>query len=166
MIIGLLRETIINTETWVDHAICPTTDPELFFPSAGDAAPQAKRICQDCPVRKQCLDYALKHHEPIGIWGGLSPRERMAFRREELKFCEHGGQRKTCRECARARDAAYRKRIREGQSMNSKACHGTIARYCGGCRCGDCRIAKRRSNAAHYAKQRSGAESPRLRLAE
>jgi WhiB family redox-sensing transcriptional regulator len=154
MTIGLLRETIINTETWVDHAICSTTDPELFFPSSGDAAPQAKRICQVCPVRKQCLDYALKYHEPVGIWGGLSPRERMDFRRGKLKFCEHGGRRGSCRECARVRDAAYRKRIREGQSTNSKARHGTISRYGQGCRCGDCRIAKSRSNAAHYAKQR------------
>ena len=36
----------------------------------------AKAICQACPVRAQCLDYALATGEKEGIWGGLTPRER------------------------------------------------------------------------------------------
>ena len=36
----------------------------------------AKRICADCPVRQECLDYAMRVHEPFGIWGGLTEAER------------------------------------------------------------------------------------------
>ncbi len=37
---------------------------------------KAKAICEDCPVRVSCLDYALSIHEPFGIWGGLTEHER------------------------------------------------------------------------------------------
>ena len=37
---------------------------------------EAKKVCLACPVRKQCLDYALANDERFGIWGGLSERER------------------------------------------------------------------------------------------
>lgn len=36
----------------------------------------AKRICEECPVRVKCLDYGLQH-EPWGIWGGFDERERV-----------------------------------------------------------------------------------------
>jgi WhiB family redox-sensing transcriptional regulator len=64
--------------------ICATTDPELFFPPVGNedgVARQAKKLCQTCPVIKECLTYALVNQEQFGIWGGMSPRERMAMRR-------------------------------------------------------------------------------------
>jgi WhiB family redox-sensing transcriptional regulator len=37
---------------------------------------RAKRICAECPVRSECLDYALSIREPHGIWGGLNESER------------------------------------------------------------------------------------------
>jgi WhiB family redox-sensing transcriptional regulator len=33
-------------------------------------------------VREQCLDFAIRHGEKFGIWGGLSERERRRIRRE------------------------------------------------------------------------------------
>jgi WhiB family redox-sensing transcriptional regulator len=36
----------------------------------------AKRICAECPVRQECLEYALRVREPFGIWGGLNETER------------------------------------------------------------------------------------------
>ena len=36
----------------------------------------AKRICAECPVRRECFDYAMRVHEPFGIWGGLTEAER------------------------------------------------------------------------------------------
>jgi WhiB family redox-sensing transcriptional regulator len=53
------------------HGRCRETDPELWFPQKGDNSLQARRICQTCPVREQCLDWALRHNE-IGVWGGTS----------------------------------------------------------------------------------------------
>ena len=33
---------------------------------------RAKAICNECPARQECLDYALEIREPHGIWGGLN----------------------------------------------------------------------------------------------
>lgn len=41
----------------------------------------AKKLCNTvCEIRMQCLEYALIHNETHGIWGGMSPKERQAFR--------------------------------------------------------------------------------------
>lgn len=41
----------------------------------------AKNLCMTaCEIRLECLDYALKHNETHGIWGGMSPKERQTFR--------------------------------------------------------------------------------------
>ena len=60
--------------------------PELFFPEPGpgrngDPGTEAKRLCRGCPIRLQCLDYALTANEEYGIWGGLGPKERDRLKR-------------------------------------------------------------------------------------
>ncbi len=62
--------------SWQADALCAQTDPEAFFPEKGGSTRDAKRICQGCEVKAQCLDYALANDERFGIWGGLSERER------------------------------------------------------------------------------------------
>ena len=37
---------------------------------------RAKEICDQCHVRGDCLDYAIRIREPHGIWGGLNEVER------------------------------------------------------------------------------------------
>jgi WhiB family redox-sensing transcriptional regulator len=78
---------------WFQEAICIGKDPELFFPigSTGPAAIQAekaKAVCVGCPVREECLDWALTTGQDAGVWGGLSEEERRALtrarRRERL----------------------------------------------------------------------------------
>jgi len=66
---------------WQVDALCAQTDPEAFFPEKGGSTRDAKRICEGCDVRAQCLDYALRNDERFGIWGGLSERERRKLRR-------------------------------------------------------------------------------------
>lgn len=56
--------------------LCAQTDPEAFFPQQGGSTREAKRICQACVVRPECLQFALDNHERFGIWGGTSERER------------------------------------------------------------------------------------------
>jgi WhiB family redox-sensing transcriptional regulator len=63
-------------ESWRQDALCAETDPEAFFPEKGGSTREAKRVCVGCPVRMQCLEYALDNDERFGIWGGLSERER------------------------------------------------------------------------------------------
>ncbi len=71
--------------SWMALGACHGQDPELFFPIAarGPAARQiraAKAICSGCPVRTDCLSYAV-HTMPEGIWGGTTLEERYAMRR-------------------------------------------------------------------------------------
>jgi WhiB family redox-sensing transcriptional regulator len=42
----------------------------------------AKALCAICPVRVECLDYALRTREPYGVWGGLNEIERRALLRQ------------------------------------------------------------------------------------
>ena len=66
---------------WMLDARCLDADPEAFFPEKGGSTREAKRICSACPVRDECLEYALANDERFGIWGGLSERERRRVKR-------------------------------------------------------------------------------------
>lgn len=81
MLINLLadlQDMAAETE-WMSWALCSEIDPELFFPEKGGSPRRAKQICANCPVRQECLEYALKHGD-TGVWGGTteSQRERTA----------------------------------------------------------------------------------------
>lgn len=60
--------------TWMRHAACAGMDQDLFFPPRGDAGDDAKRICEGCPVRANCLEWGLTAE--VGIFGGVSLRDR------------------------------------------------------------------------------------------
>jgi WhiB family redox-sensing transcriptional regulator len=71
-------------QEWQERALCAQTDPEAFFPEKGGSTREAKRICQGCEVRSECLEYALAHDERFGIWGGLSERERRKLKKRAI----------------------------------------------------------------------------------
>ena len=66
---------------WQDRARCRDFDPEIFFPEKGGSSREAKRICAECAVRIECLNYALRRDERYGVWGGMSERERRRLKR-------------------------------------------------------------------------------------
>jgi WhiB family redox-sensing transcriptional regulator len=67
---------------WQERSACLTTDPELFSSEASANVARAKRICAGCPVRAECLQFALDStYVPYGIYGGLTPEERKALKR-------------------------------------------------------------------------------------
>ena len=68
--------------TWADDALCAETDPDAFFPPKGHPSAPAKRVCMACPVRVQCLEWAMAHELDFGVLGGMSARERKRLRRE------------------------------------------------------------------------------------
>jgi WhiB family transcriptional regulator, redox-sensing transcriptional regulator len=77
---GGQRITIPDRD-WRKLAACRNADPELFFPvsSSGpslDQVTQAKAICAGCPVRQQCLAFALDTRQDHGVWGGMSEEDR------------------------------------------------------------------------------------------
>lgn len=66
---------------WQERALCAQTDPEAFFPEKGGSTREAKKVCTQCDVKAECLEYALANDERFGIWGGLSERERRKLKR-------------------------------------------------------------------------------------
>lgn len=78
----LIEALAVDELAWQDYGNCRGADADLFFPERGASTRRAKAICDGCPVRGECLDYALAHGEKFGIWGGLSERERRRVRRE------------------------------------------------------------------------------------
>ena len=66
---------------WQERALCAQTDPEAFFPEKGGSTREAKKVCTQCEVKAECLEYALANDERFGIWGGLSERERRKLKR-------------------------------------------------------------------------------------
>jgi WhiB family redox-sensing transcriptional regulator len=75
---------------WRDLGACNGEDPDLFAPDgttgrwAKDIA-AAKAICNRCPVREQCLDWALDTRQEYGILGGLTEDERWNIRRNSVR---------------------------------------------------------------------------------
>lgn len=73
--------------SWQDRAACLRLGtPDMFFPNGttGDAEPQiraAKSVCARCPVRAECLEFALSSRQDFGVWGGLTEEERRSLRR-------------------------------------------------------------------------------------
>lgn len=71
---------------WLRRAACVGEDPELFFP-VGTLGPAlrdtaaAKRVCARCPVRPECLEWALSTGQTSGVWGGTCEQERDALLR-------------------------------------------------------------------------------------
>jgi len=75
---------------WDDQAACQSVDPELFFPAGQDTPSQdgvnaAVRVCRGCPVRLQCLEFALETRLEYGVWGGLTEQERRSLRRSRQR---------------------------------------------------------------------------------
>lgn len=71
----------VGDADWMEDALCAQTDPESFYPEKGGSTRDAKKTCEQCLVRAECLDWALTNDERFGIWGGLSERERRAIKK-------------------------------------------------------------------------------------
>jgi WhiB family redox-sensing transcriptional regulator len=79
-----------DATTFMLHAKCRGMNPSVFFPTDGAGFEAARRICLECPVRTECLEYALEHRIDQGAWGGTSERERRRIlRRRRARVAEH-----------------------------------------------------------------------------
>jgi WhiB family transcriptional regulator, redox-sensing transcriptional regulator len=77
---------------WQDLAACAGMDTDLFFPQENIGGPQkgkgisgehervkqALGVCRECPVRRECLLYAIELN-CTGIWGGMDTAERRKY---------------------------------------------------------------------------------------
>mgnify|MGYP003142716650 CR=1 FL=1 len=55
---------------------CKNLEVEMFFPNRGLPKKEVVRICGACPVREECLSFAVLNGERQGMWGGLTSGAR------------------------------------------------------------------------------------------
>jgi hypothetical protein len=140
---------------WAERALCAQADPDAWFPDKGhcELTQLARRICARCPVRAQCLEYALsgadtwghrdrnlgRHHTtrtrpaPATAQGGgmtsparpRRPQQRARAARQALRLCETALPQGTGRTQA-GRAASLR--LRHGQHCGPPACRRTSRR--------------------------------------
>ncbi len=80
--------TVQASLTWRKQAACRGMDTMIFYPDPEcpeEDILSAKSVCEQCPVREACLEYALANRERYGIWGGASERERRRIIRQRRK---------------------------------------------------------------------------------
>jgi WhiB family transcriptional regulator, redox-sensing transcriptional regulator len=86
-----MRTTAVDhLAEWWSLAACQHADPDIFFPISGSGPARAqlagaKAVCARCPVRHECLRYALATGPVQGIWGGMTEEERRLMRQREAK---------------------------------------------------------------------------------
>jgi WhiB family transcriptional regulator, redox-sensing transcriptional regulator len=80
-----------GTTAWMEDAACKNVPRDVFFPTVGDIAirdtvPKAAGdICAVCPVKAECLDFALRNRSLDGVWGGTSEEDRRKIRRQRRR---------------------------------------------------------------------------------
>lgn len=87
-------------QAWMEQGVCYDTQSNLWFPYGDDASvasysysvqtAQAKELCFTCPVRVECLTFAIRTSQHFGIWGGLDPDERDKARRSYHDHARNG----------------------------------------------------------------------------
>lgn len=63
---------------WTDQAACVGTNPDMWFRDEHESTSyrEARAICAACPVRTECLNWALETKTEHGLFGGLTARQR------------------------------------------------------------------------------------------
>lgn len=60
----------------------------MFFPPVKGISRKTIIICDSCPVKTECLNYAISNGIEYGIWGGMTERQRLPLLRQYQKV--HG----------------------------------------------------------------------------
>lgn len=79
-----IRPTV-DERGWMALARCASFPEVEMHPIDGAGTAYAKAVCELCPVRQECFDYAIANNEQLGVWGGTSERERRRYRRARMR---------------------------------------------------------------------------------
>jgi WhiB family redox-sensing transcriptional regulator len=93
---------------WMQQAACRGLDASLFFPERGEVvSDEAREICAECPVCRECLEFSIITKERDGVWGGKSGRQRRDMRSQAIDRTYT----RTCIECGDRFQGNYRSKI-------------------------------------------------------
>jgi WhiB family redox-sensing transcriptional regulator len=74
--LAILAAPITEERPWMVFRACRDAEADLFFATTKEDQGHALAICATCPVRLDCLEYALEARERFGIWGGTTEKQR------------------------------------------------------------------------------------------
>lgn len=136
---------------WWPQARCITNPPpdlRIFFPPQGHGGLDMEGIafCAGCPVRAECLAYALEKREKYGTWGGVPEKDRRAM----LRRMREGRQPPRPKKTDRASAKELRAMLASGMSRQQAARAGRT-RMCSVIQAEDV-LVKVRKAAEGYAK--------------
>ena len=68
-----------ESPTWHEDAECVRPEKqkyvENFFANKPAQQNQAKKLCNMCPVKRECAQWALNNKQIWGVWGGMGPEQ-------------------------------------------------------------------------------------------
>jgi WhiB family transcriptional regulator, redox-sensing transcriptional regulator len=102
---------------WRDQAACRdvvTADYDPFFADTAELQVEAIAICATCPVRDDCLTFAVRTGQHYGIWGG-QPQQMV----RRLIAADRAG-RPHRREAAAGHPQASRTHCKRGHPFNAE----------------------------------------------
>jgi len=80
-----IENVYIGVKSWFNQAACRGLTHLMFPKEHKDITyiAEARRICSECPVRAECLEYALEFPpaDMHGVWAGLTSRQLAAEQR-------------------------------------------------------------------------------------
>jgi hypothetical protein len=81
--IGEVIDADLTGQEWRERARCRGMSPSFWHPPRGESLAPQRAICARCPVRSECLTFALDGgaHDSGGVWAGSSARDRRKARR-------------------------------------------------------------------------------------
>lgn len=82
--------------SWMPRGECQGLPTEFWFPDRQvDSASFyefPRFVCEQCPVRQRCLDYAVETGETEGMWGGMTPEQRHNYKHGRTADCAWCGE--------------------------------------------------------------------------
>jgi WhiB family transcriptional regulator, redox-sensing transcriptional regulator len=74
-------EDFLRRPAWHAEALCRGRGTEPFSRGPKSDHSAVKVVCAACPVRQECLSFALADETLLSLWGGVTERERRVMRR-------------------------------------------------------------------------------------
>lgn len=82
------KKIVIGSTIAFENAPCKGLT-RLFYAVSADMVAQAKSICETCPHKKDCIEFAIHTKQNDGVWGAVNfsnYRELTAFKKALRRY--------------------------------------------------------------------------------
>jgi WhiB family redox-sensing transcriptional regulator len=78
-----------GNQGWRRLRACEGHDVQAFFAPVGQIEQWVFDLCNSCPVKKPCLDFALSYGCDYGVYGGTTGRQRLVIRKRSNVYQDY-----------------------------------------------------------------------------